>query len=176
MHLAVVGDGKTFARLFDCYFSNLAIVPPHEELRTLFELNQKLVSKLGGSEQYPPCLDPDWFNLNWVSVYKIQAKQMCDKLDSKYPRWVFNDPLTNITAGFWHDIMPAAKFVSIVTHPFLDLGSTESCDSMERTARAAKWHYNHLNVLKSVDRDKLTTINFDRFLISDEYRGQSLVV
>ncbi len=93
-------------------------VGPHNptgywESSALIDVNDRLLSLLGGSARFPPQLETGWQSSPALDHFRSEALTIFDSV-YRSEQWVWKDPRTCITFPFWKDLLPVRSIVLLV--------------------------------------------------------------
>jgi hypothetical protein len=103
----------------------------HWESRPVKEINDEILSRLGGSWSEPPALAPGWERSPELAELRQRARELIEADFSAADRWGFKDPRTCLTAPFWQRILGPMRYVICFRNP-LDVAAS-------LTARSDDW-------------------------------------
>jgi len=87
------------------------------ERRAIFELNDAVLSAMGGNYANPPPLRPGWHRSSILKPLKQRARILVAECFGASPLWGFKDPRTSLTLPFWRDVIPRMRYVICVRDP-----------------------------------------------------------
>jgi hypothetical protein len=88
------------------------------EQRPIMDLNDEILTRLGGSYELPPELPDGWHRDPGMSEFHERASALVAELFPSDRRWGFKDPRTVITLPFWKDVVGAMHYVICARDPF----------------------------------------------------------
>jgi hypothetical protein len=95
----------------------------HWESRPIKEVNDEILSVLGGSWQEPPTLPPGWERSPELAAPRHRARQVIEADFSGSDLWGFKDPRTSLTLPFWQRILDPMRYVICLRNP-LDVAAS----------------------------------------------------
>jgi hypothetical protein len=113
----------------------------HWESRPIKELNDEILSRLGGSWSEPPELAPGWQDAPELGDLRERARELIEADFSDYDLWGFKDPRCCLTAPFWQRLLPPMRYVICLRNP-LDVAASlhaRKVDSMPVDRGALLW-------------------------------------
>lgn len=87
------------------------------ERRAIFDLNEAILTAMGGDYANPPQLEPGWEQSPTLAVLKRRARDLLEECFGGSRLWGFKDPRTSLTLPFWRDIIPHMRYVICVRNP-----------------------------------------------------------
>ena len=87
------------------------------ERREIFDLNEAVLTALGGTYLNPPPLAPGWEHSPELASLERRARELVDACFGASKLWGFKDPRTSLTLPFWRRIVPRMRYVICVRHP-----------------------------------------------------------
>lgn len=87
------------------------------ERRAIFELNDAVLSALGGDYENPPPLRPGWQRSRALEPLEQRARELIDECFGDSPLWGFKDPRTSLTLPFWRRVIPHMRYVICMRDP-----------------------------------------------------------
>ncbi|MFQ5792282.1 MAG: glycosyltransferase, partial [Acidobacteriota bacterium] len=88
----------------------------HSEHKGFVEINDALLSQLGGSWDNPPPLKEGWERALALEPVAEKARALLSNFSSS-PRWGWKDPRTTILLPFWKSLIPDLRFVICIRSP-----------------------------------------------------------
>ena len=89
---------------------------PHWENIKFVALNDKILSRLGGSWHRPPNFRPGWERTHEMSDLTAAASKLINRFGARQP-WGWKDPRNSLTLPFWRQLMPDLTVVICVRNP-----------------------------------------------------------
>jgi len=93
-------------------------VKGHWENKEIFDINEEILNRHGGSWDTPPKFPENWENSPMVSDLLERAGIIAEKMSQKSDLWGFKDPRNCLTLPFWKKILPHMVFIILVRDPF----------------------------------------------------------
>lgn len=113
------------------------------ENRLIKELDDDLLSELGGSWDQPPILEPGWHSDPALEPWREQAREA---LARSFGRWeehdgvlAWKDPRCSLLLPFWQTVVPVAATLLVVRHPHEVARSLERRNGFAPSTAAALW-------------------------------------
>ena len=95
----------------------------HWENRHIKEINDEILSILGGSWQEPPPLLAGWERSPELAAPRHRAREIIEGDFSGSDLWGFKDPRTSLTLPFWKRILDPMRYVICLRNP-LDVAAS----------------------------------------------------
>jgi multidrug efflux pump subunit AcrA (membrane-fusion protein) len=95
----------------------------HWESRPLKEINDEILSILGGSWQEPPPLPAGWERSPDLAAPRHRAREVIEGDFSGSELWGFKDPRNSLTLPFWQRILDPMRYVICLRNP-LDVAAS----------------------------------------------------
>jgi len=95
----------------------------HWESRPLKDINDDILSRLGGTWWQPPQFAPGWERSPELAEPRKQARELIEADFSGRDLWGFKDPRTCLTAPFWQRILGPMRYVICFRNP-LDVAAS----------------------------------------------------
>jgi hypothetical protein len=89
---------------------------PHFENVRFVELNDEILSRLGGSWNNPPEFLPGWEAMPEVETLTARAKKLIKRLSGQH-YWGWKDPRNSLTLAFWRRLVPDLRLVICLRNP-----------------------------------------------------------
>ena len=86
------------------------------ENRQFVQINDQILTELGGGWDYPPNVDPGWQLRPQFVKIKSDAEKVLQAFSS-YAAWGWKDPRNSLTLPFWMELIPSMKVVVCVRNP-----------------------------------------------------------
>jgi len=87
------------------------------ENKKFHQINEDILSTLGGSWDMPPEFKKGWENSEMLSELRIRAKKAIDEM-AGHGDWGWKDPRNSLTLPFWRKLIPDFKTVICLRNPF----------------------------------------------------------
>jgi glycosyltransferase involved in cell wall biosynthesis len=100
------------------------------EHRAIMQLNDELLSRLGGSWHDPPLLAPGWAEDPRLDDLRDQAQELLAQSFTTSGPWGFKDPRTCFTLPFWRPLIGDARLILCHRNPLEVAGSLERRDGL----------------------------------------------
>lgn len=111
----------------------------HFEHKGFIEVDEAVLSIIGGSSDSPPDLPNGWGNdLNLEAPYQ-DAKKLLVSFDQRYP-WGWKDPRTTLVIPFWKRLIPNLRFVVCLRNPLEVSRSLVKRDGMPTQKSLYLWY------------------------------------
>ncbi len=150
------------------------LLPPQEENPEGFwehagfvELNEELLSRLGGAWDLPPALTPGWQNTAAVAPLRERAVELVGELDLQEP-WGWKDPRNSLTLPFWRSVLPDLKVVACVRQPLEVAESLSQRMYPPRTFPLDLWLAYNRTLLDAFDGVPSLVTHYDSFFHDPE--------
>lgn len=95
----------------------------HWESRPIKEINDEILSILGGSWQEPPPLPAGWERSRELAAPRHRAREVIESDFSGSELWGFKDPRNSLTLPFWQRILDPMRYVICLRNP-LDVAAS----------------------------------------------------
>ena len=89
----------------------------HWENEPITELNDDILTRLGGTWSRPPELAAGWERTPELDDLRHQARELIRAEFAGSERWGFKDPRTSLTLPFWQRILPPMRYVICLRNP-----------------------------------------------------------
>jgi hypothetical protein len=109
------------------------------ENKGFLNINEELLTHLGGSWDNPPNLEKKWQNKPSLDQIVKKARALI-KTFSKSDHWGWKDPRTNVLLPFWKSIIPDMRFVICVRSPVEVAKSLANRNSMPLNRGVYLWN------------------------------------
>ncbi len=96
------------------------------EHQLLTDLNDELLSKLGGTWHEPPTLAPGWESGPQLADLRQRARAIVQQDFAAACRWGWKDPRTCFTLPFWQRVLPPMHYVICLRNP-VDVAYSLQC-------------------------------------------------
>lgn len=116
------------------------------EHQQFVELNDSLLTELGGGWDLPPLFPSSWRTDERFLPYRARAEGLVSQFGGS-PHWGWKDPRNSLTLPFWQEVVPDLKVVMCVRHPL------EVAHSLRRRAMSSQaltlslWHFYNQQLL-----------------------------
>lgn len=117
------------------------------ECRPIVEINQLILSTLGGSAMDPPLLRPGWERDPALDGLRVKAREMVMETFGDKSLWAWKDPRACITLRFWKELLPRMKYVVCLRRPSDVASSLGSRDRIGRKRSIYLWLLHNREVL-----------------------------
>ncbi|MEO5903554.1 MAG: hypothetical protein ABIQ55_06030, partial [Gemmatimonadaceae bacterium] len=87
------------------------------ELKSIIDINQSILVRLGGRAMDPPALQDGWENSESVSDLRGRAATLIESEFSASHFWAWKDPRACLTLPFWQQIVHNMHYVVCVRRP-----------------------------------------------------------
>jgi hypothetical protein len=95
----------------------------HWESRPIKEINDEILTILGGSWSDPPPLAPGWERSPGLAAPRRRAREVIESDFSGSELWGFKDPRNSLTLPFWQRILDPMRYVICLRNP-LDVAAS----------------------------------------------------
>ena len=113
----------------------------HFENRGFLEINEALLTHLGGAWDNPAALKDGWEQDSSLEPFVQEAKSLIDEF-SECPVWGWKEPRTTILLPFWKSLISDLRFVICMRSPLEVAQSLADRDGMETEKGTYLWdHY-----------------------------------
>ena len=109
----------------------------HWESRPIKEINDEILSILGGSWQEPPPLPAGWERSPELAAPRHRAREIIQGDFSGSELWGFKDPRTSLTLPFWQRILDPMRYVICLRNP-LDVAASAGAPQSGRRLGAVR--------------------------------------
>ncbi len=82
-----------------------------------FNINEVILSQLGGSWHRPPALPAGWEGLALLDHEREEARQLVASMQSHYDMWGWKDPRNSLMLPFWQSLVPDLKAIICLRNP-----------------------------------------------------------
>jgi hypothetical protein len=80
------------------------------------QINDEILSTLGGSWDIPPEMKPNWEDSLGLAILREQAQELIQQF-SQHDFWGWKDPRNSLTLPFWQRLIPDLKVVVCIRNP-----------------------------------------------------------
>jgi hypothetical protein len=87
------------------------------EYQPIVELNDTILSRLGGSWREPPPFPPGWEASEALADLRLRARELLAADFAAAPLWGWKDPRTCLTLPFWRELVPDVRYVLCFRNP-----------------------------------------------------------
>lgn len=87
------------------------------ESRSLLEISDEILVRLGGSTHEPPELWPGWENSPELVDLEDRAKEVISKDFAGLDIWGWKDPRSSFTLPFWQKLLPGMEYIVCIRNP-----------------------------------------------------------
>jgi hypothetical protein len=101
------------SNLLDPDRSNVAGFHEHTKF---IEINDEILTTLGGGWDFPPLVEPSWPKSARLGALRSKAISLVSTFDA-FSDWGWKDPRNSLTLPFWLDIIPDLKVIHCVRDP-----------------------------------------------------------
>jgi hypothetical protein len=113
------------------------------ENRSIKELDDDLLTHLGGSWDSPPVLDPEWAADPGLEEFRVRAVEILDETfgpSASRPAMVgWKDPRLSLLLAFWRTVTPVTTTIVIVRDPIEVAASLEARNEMQPPQACLLW-------------------------------------
>ena len=145
------------------------LVPPtpdnpdgYWEHERFVELNDQLLSELGGGWDCPPLFPSGWSTDERFLPHREHAETLVAQF-GEAAHWGWKDPRNSLTLPFWQDVVPNLRVVVCVRHP------VEVAHSLRRRAMSSEaltlslWHFYNQRLLDATKPGDRLFTHYGRF-------------
>ncbi len=105
----------------------------HWESRPIKEINDEILSILGGTWQEPPPLPAGWERSPELAAPRRRAREVIESDFSGSELWGFKDPRSSLTLPFWQRILDPMRYVICLRNP-IDVAASARARNRENDA------------------------------------------
>jgi hypothetical protein len=98
------------------------------EHRLIMQLNDEILSRLGGCWDEPPIFPPGWQRAPEFEDLGQRARAVIEKEFADAAAWGWKDPRTCLTLPFWQQLLPSMRYVICLRNPVDVVRSLERRD------------------------------------------------
>jgi hypothetical protein len=137
------------------------------ENRDIKELNDAVLSRLGGSWDQPPVLRPGWERDESLDPLRARAADVLDEAFGAAPARqgviAWKDPRISLLLPFWRTVTPITTTIVMVRNPAEVAGSLRARNGIEEPQTAMLW-LRYLLAVTADDPDHLLVRHHDCFM------------
>lgn len=144
----------------------------NRENNAIMKLNDELLQYNNAKWNKPPIK-----TLKWNATHIAHGKKLIEKFhnEAETQYWGFKDPRTLLTYPFWKELLPNAKLVGTVRHPYhVALSLDKRGDKSTFEESMSLWLAYNTNLLELLKKKPFPLISFD--LSSNEYLKQQNIL
>jgi hypothetical protein len=135
------------------------------EHRGIFQINQRLLSRAGGSWKQVPNFEPGWQLAPELADLKGRARAVLDELAAAHI-WGFKDPRTCLTLPFWQHLIGPMRYLICVRRPLAVARSLQRRDGLALEKGVHLW-LTHLELALEHTREQRRTFVIYESLMRD---------
>jgi hypothetical protein len=109
------------------------------EHRGVVELNDQILSRLGGGALEPPRFVPEWQLALALKDLQERARNLFEQDFSAAGLWGWKDPRTCLTLPFWQNLVPRMSYVICLRNPLSVVESLQRRDGVSLTRGIYLW-------------------------------------
>src|SRR5579875_480845 len=138
------------------------------ESRSFMDLNDDILTALGGSWDCPPPMDtPGWENSAILDRFRKQACKLVRRFRRREP-WGWKDPRNSLTLPLWQSIIPNLKVLICVRNPLAVAESVRARDGMSLAAAFELWHTYNRRVLAAAPPESRFITHSESYLANPQ--------
>ena len=156
------------------------LIPPNPnnpqgfwENRRFTQLNQRLLTNLGGSWDDPPPAPRRWKDRPFVRV-RADAHALLEAFATREP-WGWNDPRTCLTLPFLRGMLGPISVVIVIRHPLEVAASLERCNGFTTGRSLALWSVYYDRLLEAAALSNQVITHFDAHVENPDRESQRLL-
>ena len=142
--------------------SNVGNPDGHFEHLGFIELNDAILTHLGGSWEFPPELHAGWEHAASLESLRSRARDLLQTFSGKSP-WGWKDPRTSLLLPFWRGLIPNLRFVICIRSPLAVVNSLHNRNKMPLTRGAYLWDCYLRAALTHTESCPRLVLCYDRF-------------
>jgi hypothetical protein len=117
----------------------------------IVQINDELLSRLGGSWDVPPELPNGWEQSADLKEVRQRARELLHKDFGEDTFWGWKDPRTCLTLPFWKSMIPHLKYVICIRNPLDVAKSLKVRDDIPWNRALELWAKYNIAALKNTD-------------------------
>lgn len=125
------------------------------------EINDAILSVLGGAWDWPPCEPGDW-DESRLSFLRERAAELSREFDGR-PYWGWKDPRNCLTLPFWSSLLPDLRVVVVVRNPLEVATSLRRRNSSSYALGLALWTLYNQRLLTYVRSHEYIVTQYDAY-------------
>lgn len=137
------------------------------EVQEIVQLDDELLSQLGGAWDQPPVLDPGWARDPALAPFRQRAASILDDVfgpaADRPPVIAWKDPRISLLLPFWREVAPVATTIVVVRDPVEVVASLALRGYAVGTAQAAALWLRYVFAATAADPDHLLVRHTDVF-------------
>ena len=111
----------------------------HWESRPIKEINDEILSILGGSWEEPPPLPAGWERGPELAAPRRRARKVIESDFAESELWGFKDPRNSLTLPFWQRILDPMRYVICLRNPLDVAASARAREPQGGDGRFRTW-------------------------------------
>ena len=125
------------------------------------EINDELLSLLGGGWDYPPSGPVDWSQARF-DVLRTRAERVFTEFRD-HPRWGWKDPRTSLTLPFWRTVVDDLRVVAVVRNPLEVAVSLRHRNGASLAFGLALWQATYRQLLADTSPEERILTHYDAY-------------
>jgi hypothetical protein len=125
------------------------------------EINDELLSLLGGGWDYPPRPPVDWSSPR-LDHLRTRASRIFAEFE-RFPRWGWKDPRTSLTLPFWRSVVDGLQVVAVVRNPLEVALSLRHRNGFSLALGLALWQATYRQLLADTTPAERILTHYDAF-------------
>lgn len=125
------------------------------------EINEELLSLLGGGWDYPPPLAVAWSSPRFDHLRTRAARVFAEF--RQHERWGWKDPRTSLTLPFWRSVVDELQVVAVVRNPLEVALSLRHRNGFSVGLGLALWHATYERLLADTPPGERVVTHYDAF-------------
>jgi len=137
-------------------------------------VNERLLARLGGSWLEPPRMPVGWEGRRRFADLERRAHEVVETEFEGRERWGWKDPRNSLTLPFWQRVVPDARYVICIRHPFAVARSLGDMESVSKVA--ALWtRYMSAALRHTAGRDR-HLVFYEELMLNPQAQVERLAV
>ena len=133
------------------------------EHKSFHEINDEILSRLGGRWDKPPQFAPGWEKASTLGPLYQRAREIIEKHFSRLSCWGWKDPRNSLTIPFWRELLPDLTFVICVRHPLDVYKSLRRRDWFSRSRGTRLWTLYTLAALRHTQNSPRIITHYESY-------------
>ncbi|HWX40300.1 MAG TPA: sulfotransferase [Blastocatellia bacterium] len=139
------------------------------ENRLIVDLNDALLSRLGGDWHNLPDFPPDWFSSPEFADLRREARAVISKEFGNVPVWGWKDPRACLTLPFWRRLLPPMSYIVCLRNPVDVAGSLARIHGLSAWKAGRLWVEHVRSALEHTATEPRLILFYEDFI--DDWRS-----